>query len=96
MKLTFQPEYPHNARILKPIERDYAVWRLEEEAGAGEAHENVSTVKAYLSALADPKVSKGNVAPVLTVSSTSSSRVFSCPKPWERSVSLTSPRTVLC
>ena len=51
-----QPEYPHNARILTPAQRDLAVWRLEQEAGVGEAHEDVSSVKAYLSALADPKV----------------------------------------
>ena len=52
----FMPEYPHNARILNPTQRALAVWRLEQEAGAGEAHEEMSTVKAYLSALADPKV----------------------------------------
>ncbi|WRT70324.1 uncharacterized protein IL334_007322 [Kwoniella shivajii] len=53
---TFMPEYPYNARILTPIQRDYAVWRLEKEAGASEAHEDVSNLKAYVSALADPKV----------------------------------------
>lgn len=50
------PEYPHNARILTPVQRDLAVWRLEQEAGAGEAHEDISNLKAYLSALRDPKV----------------------------------------
>jgi hypothetical protein len=50
------PEYPHNARILTPVQRDLAVWRLEQEAGAGEAHEDISNLKAYLSALKDPKV----------------------------------------
>ncbi|AFR96826.2 nicotinamide mononucleotide permease [Cryptococcus neoformans] len=50
------PEFPHNARVLKPIERDLAVWRLEQEAGAGEAHDDISTTRAYLSALKDPKV----------------------------------------
>lgn len=50
------PEYPHNARLLKPIERDYAVWRLEMEAGAGEAHEDTSTLGGFKLALLDPKV----------------------------------------
>ncbi|KAE8539122.1 hypothetical protein D1P53_005494 [Cryptococcus gattii VGV] len=50
------PEFPHNARVLKPVERDLAVWRLEQEAGAGEAHDDTSTARAYLSALKDPKV----------------------------------------
>ncbi|GFZ48491.1 hypothetical protein JCM24511_06239 [Saitozyma sp. JCM 24511] len=50
------PEYPHNARILTPVQRDLAVWRLEQEAGAGEAHEDISNLKAYLSALRDPKI----------------------------------------
>ncbi len=42
--------------MLTPVERDLAVWRLEKEAGAGEAHEDVSNLKAFASALADPKV----------------------------------------
>lgn len=50
------PEYPHNARILSQPQRDLAVWRLEQEAGAGEAHEEVSNLKAFVSALRDPKV----------------------------------------
>lgn len=50
------PEYPHNARLLKPIERDYAVWRLEMEAGAGEAHEETTTRGGFKLALLDPKV----------------------------------------
>ncbi|KAF3407647.1 hypothetical protein DPV78_001631 [Talaromyces pinophilus] len=33
------PEYPYKERLLKPIERDYAVWRLEMEACAGEAND---------------------------------------------------------
>ena len=32
------------------------MWRLEQEAGAGEAHEEVSNLKAFVSALRDPKV----------------------------------------
>lgn len=50
------PEYPHNARLLKPIERDFAVWRLEMEAGAGEAHEEVSTRQGFVLAFKDPKI----------------------------------------
>jgi hypothetical protein len=50
------PEYPHNARLLKPIERDYAVWRLEMEAGAGEAHEDTSTWQGFRLAVLDTKV----------------------------------------
>ncbi|SPO01722.1 related to nicotinamide mononucleotide permease [Cephalotrichum gorgonifer] len=50
------PEYPHNARILKPIERDYAVWRLEMEAGAGEAHEETTTLGGFKLAVLDPKI----------------------------------------
>jgi len=51
-----QPEYPHNARMLKPIERDMAVWRLEREAGAGEAHETSGTWDGFKQAIKDPKV----------------------------------------
>ncbi|KAH8647887.1 major facilitator superfamily domain-containing protein [Xylariales sp. PMI_506] len=50
------PEYPHNARILKQAERDYAVWRLEMEAGAGEAHEETTTLGGFKLALKDPKI----------------------------------------
>lgn len=53
-----QPEYPHNARMLKPIERDLAVWRLEQESGAGEAHdESTGTWSGFKLAIKDPKVS---------------------------------------
>ncbi|WWD06976.1 hypothetical protein V865_005073 [Kwoniella europaea PYCC6329] len=52
----FMPEFPHNARLLKPIEREYAVWRLEMEAGAGEANEDTSTLGGFKLALLDPKV----------------------------------------
>ncbi|KAH8901233.1 MFS general substrate transporter [Thozetella sp. PMI_491] len=50
------PEYPHNARLLSQVERDYAVWRIEVEAGAGEAHEQTSTLTGFKLALTDPKV----------------------------------------
>ncbi|KAK7912290.1 MFS transporter, partial [Apiospora marii] len=50
------PEYPHNARLLSPVERDYAVWRLEKEAGAGEAHEDTTTRQGFFMALRDPKI----------------------------------------
>ncbi|KAJ3550212.1 hypothetical protein NM208_g92 [Fusarium decemcellulare] len=50
------PEYPHNARLLKPIERDLAVWRLEQEAGEGEAHEDTSTLGGFKEAFLEPKI----------------------------------------
>ncbi|KAH7029884.1 putative MFS transporter [Microdochium trichocladiopsis] len=50
------PEFPHKARLLKPVERDYAVWRLEVEAGVGEAHEDVSTRKGFALAFKDGKI----------------------------------------
>ena len=50
------PEYPHNARLLKPIEREFAVWRLESEAGEGEAHEDTTTFGGFKEAMLDPKV----------------------------------------
>ncbi|KAJ5718610.1 MFS transporter [Penicillium malachiteum] len=52
----FMPEYPHNARLLKPIERDLAVWRIEQESGGGEAHEEVSTLHGFFLALTDIKI----------------------------------------
>ncbi|KAJ5715843.1 MFS transporter [Penicillium malachiteum] len=52
----FMPEYPHNARLLKPIERDLAVWRIEQESGVGEAHEEVSTLHGFFLALTDIKI----------------------------------------
>jgi hypothetical protein len=55
--LTIQPEYPYNAKILNPTEKAYAVWRLEMEAGASEANNSdISNIRAYASALKDPKV----------------------------------------
>jgi hypothetical protein len=55
--LTIQPEYPYNAKILNPTEKAYAVWRLEMEAGASEANDSdISNIRAYASALKDPKV----------------------------------------
>jgi hypothetical protein len=50
------PEYPHRAKILTPVERDYAVWRLECEAGAGEANEDTTTLGGFKLAILDPKV----------------------------------------
>ncbi|KAK8063092.1 MFS general substrate transporter [Apiospora hydei] len=50
------PEYPHNARLLSSVERDYAVWRLEKEAGAGEAHEDTTTRQGFFLAIEDPKI----------------------------------------
>lgn len=55
--LTRQPEYPYNAKILNSTEKAYAVWRLEKEAGASEANDtDISHIRAYVSALTDPKV----------------------------------------
>ncbi|KAH8894708.1 putative pantothenate transporter [Thozetella sp. PMI_491] len=50
------PEFPHNARLLKPLERDLAVWRIESEAGAAEGTENESVLKGFGKALSDPKL----------------------------------------
>lgn len=52
----FLPEYPYNARMLKPVERDMAVWRIEREAGASEANEDIGTLKGFLLGLQDPKL----------------------------------------
>ncbi|WRT70486.1 uncharacterized protein IL334_007484 [Kwoniella shivajii] len=51
----FLPEFPYNARMLKPIERDLAVWRIEKEAGAGEGSEDTGTWAGFRAALKDPK-----------------------------------------
>ncbi|KAI5865657.1 MFS general substrate transporter [Durotheca rogersii] len=50
------PEYPHNARLLTPIEKSYATWRLEAEAGLGEAHEETSTFGGLKLAFMDTKI----------------------------------------
>ncbi|KAF4243933.1 hypothetical protein CNMCM6805_010444 [Aspergillus fumigatiaffinis] len=42
------PEFPHNSRILSPLERDLAVWRIESE------HESV--LVGFTNALSDPKL----------------------------------------
>lgn len=54
--------------MLKPIERDLAVWRIEQEAGVGEAHEQISTTRGFLLALKDIKVRQNRIPiePVLT------------------------------
>lgn len=52
----FMPEFPHNSRILSPLERDLAVWRIESEAGAAEGTENESALWGFLKALSDPKL----------------------------------------
>jgi hypothetical protein len=56
-RLNEQPEFPHNARILSPMQRDLAVWRLQEEAGAGEGQDDTTTKEGFMMALKDPKVS---------------------------------------
>ncbi|KAH7094424.1 major facilitator superfamily domain-containing protein [Paraphoma chrysanthemicola] len=54
------PEFPHNSKkFLSQAERDLAVWRVESEAGAGEAaahEEKESVLKGFGKALADPKL----------------------------------------
>lgn len=50
------PEYPHNSRLLSPIEKDLAVWRLESEAGATELSDNTSLGHSFRLAIKDPKV----------------------------------------
>lgn len=50
------PEYPHNARILKPLERDLAVWRMESEAGAAEGKAKENPLRGFGQALKDPKL----------------------------------------
>ncbi|TYJ56790.1 hypothetical protein B9479_002560 [Cryptococcus floricola] len=52
----FQPEYPYNARILKPLEREVAVWRLEKEAGVAEGNE---TTGSYIPCLGSDALSIG-------------------------------------
>lgn len=50
------PEFPHNSRMLTPIQRDLAVWRIESEAGAAEGTEKESTLRGFVQALSDPKL----------------------------------------
>jgi MFS family permease len=53
------PEFPYNSKMLSQTERDLAVWRVESEAGAGEAtahEEKESVLKGFGKALADPKL----------------------------------------
>ena len=50
------PEFPHNARLLSPAERDFAVWRLKKEAGDTEADEDSTTLGGFKQALLDPKI----------------------------------------
>ncbi|CED82120.1 Permease of the major facilitator superfamily [Phaffia rhodozyma] len=50
------PEYPHNAKILSPVERDLAVWRIESESGAAEGTEKESVLQGFKLALMDGKL----------------------------------------
>lgn len=50
------PEYPHNSRFLSQTQREFAVWRIESEAGAAEGHEQESVFKGFAKALTDPKL----------------------------------------
>ncbi|KAL4804947.1 major facilitator superfamily domain-containing protein [Aspergillus unguis] len=50
------PEFPHNSRILTPLERDLAVYRIESEAGAAEGTEHEPLLRGFAKALRDPKL----------------------------------------
>ncbi|RAH40910.1 MFS general substrate transporter [Aspergillus brunneoviolaceus CBS 621.78] len=53
------PEFPHNSRLLSPLQRDLAVWRIESEAGAAEGNtttEKENPLQGFLHALSDPKL----------------------------------------
>ncbi|OJJ95634.1 hypothetical protein ASPACDRAFT_35941 [Aspergillus aculeatus ATCC 16872] len=53
------PEFPHNSRLLSPLQRDLAVWRIESEAGAAEGNadtEKENPLEGFLHALSDPKL----------------------------------------
>jgi hypothetical protein len=56
----FLPEYPYNAKLLTPLERQVAVYRLEKEAGAGEGSEDIGTWQGFKIGLKDIKVSHFN------------------------------------
>lgn len=50
------PEFPHNSRLLSPLERSLAVYRIESEAGAAEGTEQEPLLRGFLKALRDPKL----------------------------------------
>lgn len=50
------PEFPHNARLLNPQQRDLAVWRLENERGSAEAHEEATAWDGLKAAVSDKKL----------------------------------------
>ncbi|OJJ02696.1 hypothetical protein ASPVEDRAFT_193725 [Aspergillus versicolor CBS 583.65] len=50
------PEFPHNSRLLSPLERALAVFRIEAEAGAAEGTEHEPLLAGFLKALRDPKL----------------------------------------
>ncbi|KAL4798592.1 major facilitator superfamily domain-containing protein [Aspergillus venezuelensis] len=50
------PEFPHNSRLLTPLERDLAVYRIESEAGAAEGTESEPLLRGFTKALRDPKL----------------------------------------
>jgi hypothetical protein len=52
----FLPEYPYNAKLLTPLERQVAVYRLELEAGSGEGSEEIGTWQGFKIGLKDIKV----------------------------------------
>jgi MFS family permease len=52
----FMPEFPYNSRMLRPIERDLAVWRIESTAGAAEGAHDEPVLQGFLKALKDPKL----------------------------------------
>lgn len=50
------PEFPHNARMLRPDQRDLAVWRLEKERGSAEGNEDSTAWDGLKAAVSDKKL----------------------------------------
>lgn len=50
------PEFPHNSRMLNPQQRDLAVWRLENERGSTEVHEEATAWDGLKAAVSDKKL----------------------------------------
>ena len=52
----FMPEFPYNARMLTPQQRDLAVWRIESESGSAEGSEDVGAWQSFKDAFSDFKL----------------------------------------
>ncbi|KAL4782818.1 major facilitator superfamily domain-containing protein [Aspergillus varians] len=50
------PEFPHNSRLLNPLEKALAVYRIESESGAAEGTEKEPLLQGFIKALRDPKL----------------------------------------